>query len=316
MMERLKKHQFHNEMKRYIRSQMNVLMDQYEWHDRLRLQQVNPDDIDSDPIILDKLQIINEQFYTDREQLVRWFEELELAYTVTTEGEQEDDEEGPPYSRLELHPARLCVNWKATRCDFISKKIVRAMLEAAKLKAHGQPRTVPSEGYSTGYVLCAYFEQVLDEDYLFMRKWFAAKMREKHAAIVSLRRNFFAVQHPATSTMLPLTPSPVFLASLLENSPLTFAQFLPPPPLPQPPVTPVAKGKPSQSQLAKRLLWYECESKNLRCAICLESESLLPGSCVMFMCSHYVCELCYPSVEGKRCPLCRKEIKVSVDEGC
>jgi hypothetical protein len=65
------------------------------------------------------------------------------------------------------------------------------------------------------------------------------------------------------------------------------------------------------SVLARRCLEWEREREGLRCPICLEEEGLKVESCIMFTCSHYVCEDCYPGVEGKLCPLCRKQIKVA-----
>ncbi len=309
-------------MIQYIRGKMNLLVDQHELNDRIRLHQIHPSHIERDPILLDKLQLLKQSFYTDRAQLVRWFEELELAYNRAN-----TLDEGLPFSRLELHPLRLCANWKTTQCDFIAKTVVRQMLEAAKLKANGQPQRVPSEGYSTGYVLCAYFEQVLEDDIVFSRNWLSSRIREKHAALISLRRRFFAYEHPATGIAVPPTPSLSFLATLYGNPSPSFALRhaisggLPPPPPPPPPPTPCPspvplqkeKSKPLQSMLAKRVLSYELERNGLRCPICLESESLSKESCIMFNCSHYVCEECYPSLEGRLCPMCRKQIKVSSD---
>jgi hypothetical protein len=58
---------------------------------------------------------------------------------------------------------------------------------------------------------------------------------------------------------------------------------------------------------------FEEEVANLKCPICWEEASLSHRDCRLFVCSHYVCRKCYEELEGSRCPMCRKDIKV---DGC
>jgi hypothetical protein len=280
------------------------------------MSECNPDMLDHHPMVTTKLDRLKESLYTNRAALKDWFQAL-------AHSRQHSPETSPPFPvNLELNRTGQLANWKACQFGFVVKECVTRLLQQAKRRVPMLPRLEPEEGYGTGFILSVHFTEKLLEDFPYYKFYCASKLREKHPDLVMVRRDYYATQRQMLNNpLIGRSPHPLLLGQPME-------EFVMPPPSggggavsgvvrrreEETTVSPVKK--PSQSQLAKRLLWYECESKNLRCAICLESESLLPGSCVMFMCSHYVCELCYPSVEGKRCPLCRKEIKVSVDEGC
>jgi hypothetical protein len=306
--------QFNEKVMRYLQQQIEFYLEEDPELDRLQMEECNPDLLDHHPIVTMKLDRLKDSLYTNREALVTWFQDLARSL-------QQSQETTFPV-KLELNREGHYVNWKECRFGFVVKECVSGIMMKAKRRVMGLPRLEPEEGYRTGFVLSVYFTEKLLGDFPFYKFYCASKLRDKYPAVVASRRAYY------------MTHRTMRMNSLVGQSPHPLLQGQPMYQL----VTPSSssygagagggggggagaggqvqqkeKSKPLQSMLAKRVLSYELERNGLRCPICLESESLSKESCIMFNCSHYVCEECYPSLEGRLCPMCRKQIKVSSD---
>jgi hypothetical protein len=220
---------------------------------------------------------------------------------------------------LELHPNGHLANWRACRFGFVVNECVTKLLQQAKQCVQSLPRQKPEEGYGTGFILSVHFTLKLQEDFPYYKFFCAMKLRDKHPDLVMVRRDYYMTQSQMiTNTLNGRAPHPLLVGQPMYQyvSGSTGESGAN--------VATVGGGcgggaesskkePPTQSVLSNRLLCYEKESVGLRCPICLEEEGLSVESCVMFTCAHYVCDMCYPKVEGSMCPLCRKQIKVSVD---
>ncbi len=277
------------------------------------MESCNPDVLDHHPMVTTKLNRLKESLYTNRAGLVDWFQDL--AHSL----QQSPASNVPMLVNLELHPAGNLVNWKACRFGFLVKECVNGMMQQAKRRARDYPGVIPEEGYGSGFILSVYFTNKLQEDMAFYQFYCASTLRQKHTDLVVLRRLHYEserrqrLQGSPLQYIHPLLVGPFFNQLAVNygggggggSSGTAGSGNV---------VIDAGAGtrpRKCMSELGKRMLCKEREESGLRCPICLEEEGMRIESCIMFMCSHYVCEVCYVGVEGGLCPLCRKQIKVA-----
>ena len=303
--------QFNEKVMRYLQQQIESYIEEHSEIDRLQMEECNPDVLEHHPIVTTKLDRLKEYLYTNRAALVVWFQDLARSL--------QQSQDTTLTVKLELNRTGQTVNWKECRFGFVVKECVTGIFQKAKRRVMRLPRLEPEEGYRTGFVLSVHFQEKLQEDLSYYKFYVASQLRVKHSEIATRRQDYYQRQRierlssSPFQNIHPLLVGPYF--NQLEanyggggGGAVAGASG-----------GVVAGGGgsrgglPRQSELARRVLCSEFSEGSLRCPICLEEEELSVESCIMFNCSHYVCERCYPSLEGRLCPICRKQIKVSCD---
>lgn len=267
----LRHRQWNNAVIVYLKEQLNKLVRDSFHEDEFELQWMDPDELQSHAIVSCKLANLKSRLYVERGRLATWFLKQESMRRLHP----------GPVSQLVLRSSgdHRC-NREQTRCCFIVKSALDKMMNVAKERANRVPEEIPEEGYTTAYVLAAYFEWMMDTEIEQLRSSCASRIRQVHLETIVDRYAFLFMARE--------------LASEMHSHPVA----LPPPP-PPPPLENLV------SESVKRRLDEITKDEERQCSCCLDKDSITKETTVLFRCGHYVCATCFPRIPNNKCPECR-----------